>query len=1091
MILIVIMINSIYFKSYYYNIYNNIYSMSKLMIKQIYVNPINMFILKYNGNLFGKGSNMNGSLGIGSDKGSDNFIKIKDGVKDVFHRETETYLIDDKNDLYHTGYSDQNLKSNKFLKIYANVKSVVVTEYLTAILFADSTIHVKCIARHASRFAFVGEYVEYNFNKLDLTLLDDDIINIYHANGGLFLITAKNDAWFIGDNYYMAAGHVKKIREPIKLPLQNVKYMYSFYGDYMNFYANVAIMKDNTIRMSSYLDETAININYNQSEFLLPKDHKIKKILLYDRLLFFIDDKKNLYKVASTWNFVNEKSFYNYLDEPTLIGKNVQHIDIYDNKLYILSNDKLYLFSANSISPKKETIVQIDISSILGIPFVETPLDGSTPKPVDVPKPTDVPKPAVVWPSIPPVEKYYDFNFNPSWNYLYNYTYVAPDYPTVNKHIIRTIMFLLKKDKSVTTTNVKFLGKGAFGNGYEIKFSDNTAVFVKAPTGIHDSENMLKREFDVLSKVNHPNIIDEIMYIQFSGTTVKYTLKDSSNEYVLTDAIYDKEISRYAVPTPCQFMITELYDNTIRSLGFDTHWSNPINVLKFLMSISHVLHYIYENKYSHRDIKPDNIMYKIVNRGSPDQFIQYKIIDFGIAKNLNQNMLKTNMNYSHGDGAGTKGYTAPENVDIVTDKLDVYAIGITLLELMTNLFGIVEGSMVPTKLKTKLIEKGYAMTLIRRIKFKMDRMDNYDLNLVSIQIMKLMYDMIRDFYSRNNSFMLMNQIVDILMTMPDEMQKKLREYLIDNFSTNSLYADKINKLDLKFLYDPYYSFYYKFSNYSSSKYCNTQIEIAKKYGHGDGISDMSLKMILCNYVGFNDKVIKEKEKYIDGGRTAISNIINKHLKITYANIKNESTMAREILILEDTPYLFNYYGTFKSVLDTEMGGSTDEMLKMNLICDYVYKTFTNGKYDLYNLNIDAHTNIIKSLKTNEVHIDEFIKIKNGVCRHRTILFKYLCDLEGIKCQIVRGYFDLKSVDPESKVGAHVWNVVIINGVKYPIDIMNPVSYKNINRAGELRNDYVVSSSRMVAYRVGEFTASMNFSDANKIQFPSIGLNTRE
>lgn len=54
-------------------------------------------------------------------------------------------------------------------------------------------------------------------------------------------------------------------------------------------------------------------------------------------------------------------------------------------------------------------------------------------------------------------------------------------------------------------------------------------------------------------------------------------------------------------------------------------------------------------------------------------------------------------------------------------------------------------------------------------------------------------------------------------------------------------------------------------------------------------------------------------------------------------------------------------------------------------------------------------------------------ITHGVCRHRAIMYKYLCDFCGIPCRLVRGAYD----DVH-----HAWNVVLLGSKCYLVDIMH-------------------------------------------------------
>jgi hypothetical protein len=57
----------------------------------------------------------------------------------------------------------------------------------------------------------------------------------------------------------------------------------------------------------------------------------------------------------------------------------------------------------------------------------------------------------------------------------------------------------------------------------------------------------------------------------------------------------------------------------------------------------------------------------------------------------------------------------------------------------------------------------------------------------------------------------------------------------------------------------------------------------------------------------------------------------------------------------------------------------------------------------------------------------------GVCRHRSLLFKMLCDDAGLSVSLVRGNYDRGLTR-----GGHAWNELLLpDGARVIIDVMNP------------------------------------------------------
>jgi serine/threonine protein kinase len=83
--------------------------------------------------------------------------------------------------------------------------------------------------------------------------------------------------------------------------------------------------------------------------------------------------------------------------------------------------------------------------------------------------------------------------------------------------------------------------------------------------------------------------------------------------------------------------------------------------------------YAHEHNVVHRDIKPENV---IVSSSG-----QLKILDFGIAKDMEGGKTKT------GTGMGTVNYMAPEqytDAKSVDQRADIYALGMTLYEMLAG-----------------------------------------------------------------------------------------------------------------------------------------------------------------------------------------------------------------------------------------------------------------------------------------------------------------------------------------------------------------------------------------------------------------------
>ncbi|KAJ1407767.1 Serine-threonine/tyrosine-protein kinase, catalytic domain [Sesbania bispinosa] len=189
------------------------------------------------------------------------------------------------------------------------------------------------------------------------------------------------------------------------------------------------------------------------------------------------------------------------------------------------------------------------------------------------------------------------------------------------------------------------LGEGGFGCVYKARLDDNLDVAVKKlHCESHHAEREFENEVDLLSKIQHPNVIS--------------LLGCSSNE-------------------DTRFIVYELMQNG--SLETQLHGPSRGSALtwhmrmKIALDTARGLKYLHEHCYPpviHRDLKSSNILL--------DANFNAKLSDFGLAitdGSQNKNNIKL---------SGTLGYVAPEYLldGKLTDKSDVYAFGVVLLELL-------------------------------------------------------------------------------------------------------------------------------------------------------------------------------------------------------------------------------------------------------------------------------------------------------------------------------------------------------------------------------------------------------------------------
>jgi len=193
----------------------------------------------------------------------------------------------------------------------------------------------------------------------------------------------------------------------------------------------------------------------------------------------------------------------------------------------------------------------------------------------------------------------------------------------------------------------KFLGSGAVADVFlavDLKHSRLAAVKVMARRRFAETVVVQRfiKEARTISSLHHPNIVR----IYATGRTESL-----------------------------RFIVMEFFPESLKQRIQSRRRIHPDEALAIANQVASALYYAHGRGFIHRDVKPDNIMFR--SDGTP------VILDFGIARVMESTTQLTRS----GMTLGTPRYMSPEqlNAKHVDGRSDVYSLGVVLYEMLSGM----------------------------------------------------------------------------------------------------------------------------------------------------------------------------------------------------------------------------------------------------------------------------------------------------------------------------------------------------------------------------------------------------------------------
>ena len=188
---------------------------------------------------------------------------------------------------------------------------------------------------------------------------------------------------------------------------------------------------------------------------------------------------------------------------------------------------------------------------------------------------------------------------------------------------------------------------------------------------VAEQERPVRRK--VALKIIKPGMDTKDVIARFTAERQALAMMDHANIAKVLDAGSTK--------TGRPYFVMELVKGIPITQYCDQNKLSIVDRLRLFTKVCHAIQHAHQKGIIHRDIKPSNVLVTL-HDGEPVP----KVIDFGVAKAINQRLTERTIYTQFSQVVGTPLYMSPEQAELsgldIDTRTDVYALGVLLYELL-------------------------------------------------------------------------------------------------------------------------------------------------------------------------------------------------------------------------------------------------------------------------------------------------------------------------------------------------------------------------------------------------------------------------